>query len=496
MPKRDLHLQLRKWADQYGPVFSLILGTQTLVVLSSDQAVKDLLDKKSNIYSDRPELYVGQKLASGSLRLLMMGYGQTWRGFRKLIHSLLNVTASKTYLTYQVLENKQMLYELITQPADFLFHIRRYSNALTTTMVFGWRTPTYQDDKLMQLFDGFSEFADLNQTGAAALLDAFPLLRSIPEALNPTHRLAKKLHAKEKNLYLSHWLKAKDEIAKGTISPCFCVGLAEAQKKEGFSDDQACYISGTLLEAGSDTTSSTIYAFVQAMLVYPEVQKKAQAIIDEVIGVDRLPTMDDEEQLQYVRAIMKETIRWMPTTILGAVPHAVTEDDYYNGYLIPKGAGVLNNVWGIHMDEKRHADPRRFDPDRYLDDRQSLGEASANPDATKRDQFTFGAGRRICPGIHVAERSLFLAISRILWGFDITPALDNQGKPILPDTEKLTQGFVCMPEEFRATITPRSDARKQKMIDEWETAQKENLDPVTKQWRTTVMDKDMWKVKA
>lgn len=316
MPKRDLHIQLRKWADQYGPVFSLILGTQTLIVLSSDQAVKDLLDKKSNIYSDRPELYVGQKLTSGNLRLLMMGYGQTWRGFRKLIHSLLNVTASKTYLSYQVLENKQMLYGFIMQPEDFLFHIRRYSNALTTTMVFGWRTPTYQDDKLMQLFDGFSEFADLNQTGAAALLDAFPLLRNIPESLNPTHRLAKKLHAKEKNLYLSHWLKAKDEINKGTISPCFCVGLAEAQKKEGFSDDQACYISGTLLEAGSDTTFNTIYAFVQAMLLYPEIQKKAQAIVDKVIGEDRLPTMDDDADLQYVRAIMKETIRWMPTTIL------------------------------------------------------------------------------------------------------------------------------------------------------------------------------------
>ncbi|ERS95312.1 cytochrome P450 [Sporothrix schenckii 1099-18] len=495
MPKRDLHLQLRKWADQYGPVFSLILGTQTLIVLSSDQAVKDLLDKKSNIYSDRPELYVGQTLASGGLRLLMMGYGQTWRGFRKLFHSLLNVAASKAYLTYQVLENKQMLYDLTQTPEDFLCHIRRYSNALTTTMVFGWRTPTYQDDKLMQLFDGFAEFADLNQTGAAALLDAFPLLRNLPEALNPTRRLAKTLHAKEKALYLSHWLKAKDEIRKGTIAPCFCVGLAEAQKKEGFSDDQACYISGTLLEAGSDTTSSTIYAFVQAMLLYPAIQKKAQAIVDAVVGDARLPTMDDDADLQYVRAIMKETIRWMPTTILGAVPHAASADDSYNGYLIPKGAGVLNNVWGINMDATRHPAPRRFDPDRYLDDRQSLGEAAANPDAAKRDQFTFGAGRRICPGIHVAERSLFLAMSRILWGFDITPALDASGQPDLPDQEKLTQGFVCMPQEFRATIRPRSEARKQLIEAEWEAAQTENLDPVTKQWKDNYMDKS-WTLKT
>lgn len=72
MPKRDVHLQLHKRAKQYGPVYSLILGTQTLVVLSSDQAVKDLLDRRSSLYSHRQEMYIGQKLASGDLRLLMM----------------------------------------------------------------------------------------------------------------------------------------------------------------------------------------------------------------------------------------------------------------------------------------------------------------------------------------------------------------------------------------------------------------------------------------
>jgi len=72
MPSRDAHLQFQKWAQEYGPVYSLILGTKTLIVLSSDVAVKDLLDKKSAIYSDRQDMYIGQKLCSGDLRLLMM----------------------------------------------------------------------------------------------------------------------------------------------------------------------------------------------------------------------------------------------------------------------------------------------------------------------------------------------------------------------------------------------------------------------------------------
>jgi hypothetical protein len=408
-----------------------------------------------------------------------------------MIHALLNVSAAKSYVPYQMLENKQMLYEMLTQSDRFLHSIRRYSNALTTTMVFGWRTPTYEDANMKQLFDGFAEFAAINQTGTAALIDFFPWLRRLPNFILPTQKKAMELHKHEKTLYLRHWLDAKAAVQKGTIKPCFCVGMAAAQKADSFSDDQAAYISGTLLEAGSDTTSSTLYAFVQAMLLFPEAQKKAQEEIERVVGSDRMPTMDDEPNLQYVRASMKETLRWMPTTILGAVPHAVTQDDTYKGYFIPKGAGVMNNVWAIHMDPNRHPSPRKFDPDRYKDDYQSFSDAASNADATKRDQFTFGAGRRICPGIHVAERSLFLGMSRMLWAFRIEPVLDQQGLPIIPDPDKLTQGFVCMPEEFPAKTTPRSKARANLVIQEWKDAEKQCLDPKTKQWLETPVESGM-----
>lgn len=72
MPSQDAHLQFEKWAREYGPIYSLILGTKCLIVLSSDEAVKELLDKRSGIYSHRPELYIGQMLCSGDLRMLMM----------------------------------------------------------------------------------------------------------------------------------------------------------------------------------------------------------------------------------------------------------------------------------------------------------------------------------------------------------------------------------------------------------------------------------------
>ena len=115
-------------------------------------------------------------------------------------------------------------------------------------------------------------------------------------------------------------------------------------------------------------------------------------------------------------------------------------------------------------------------------DKLGLYDSASNPSASARDQFTFGAGRRICPGMHVAERSLFLGIARMLWAFDVSPVKDADGNDILPDQEKLTQGFVCMPEEFQAKITPRSEARAKKVRQEWKEAEEGLLDAETKQW--------------
>jgi len=125
MPNDDLHLQLQKWAHKYGPIYSLILGTQILIILSSPEAIKELLDKRSNIYSSRPNLYISQNLISGGNRMVLMKYDERWRMIRKMCHSLLNVQAARTYVPYQLLESKQMLNDLLDTPDDFVNHMRR-----------------------------------------------------------------------------------------------------------------------------------------------------------------------------------------------------------------------------------------------------------------------------------------------------------------------------------------------------------------------------------
>lgn len=86
----------------------------------------------------------------------------------------------------------------------------------------------------------------------------FPLLRRLPDFLLPQRRYAQALHEKEKELYVGHWLDVKKAIKNGTANPCFCLDLVRAQDEEGFSDPLAAYVSGSMLEAGSDTTSATL----------------------------------------------------------------------------------------------------------------------------------------------------------------------------------------------------------------------------------------------
>ncbi|KAI1773434.1 cytochrome P450 [Hypoxylon cercidicola] len=453
MPNKKGHLQFQKWAEEYGPIYSLILGTQVMI-------------------SSRPEMYLGN-IVSGGLRMLLMEYSETWRMLRKILHTSLNIKAARTYVPYQDLENKAMLLAVLEQPALFIDHIRRYANSLTTQMLFGFRTLSIDDPRFKQLFHGFEKFSQVTGSQSAALLNIFPILRYLPDALVPMRKYSKELHRKEYDLYVGYYLETKKRLQEGKAKPCFCVDLVRAQDELGFSDGIAGYVSGSLLEAGSDTTSATLIGFVQAMLLFPEVPKAAQAELDRVCG-DRLPDLNDLPDLPYIRGCMKESMRWMPTAILG-VPHAVIRDDDYMGYKIPKGAAVMWNVWAISNDPKRHADPRRFDPSRWAHDSQTSAEAAMNSDASKRDHFLFGAGRRLCQGMHIADRSLFLAMSRMLWAFDFEKAVDEgTGQEIVPDMEELVpeNGLLVQPKPFQANIKPRSEWKANQVREEWHKMRK------------------------
>jgi len=123
----------------------------------------------------------------------------------------------------------------------------------------------------------------------------------------------------------------------------------------------------------------------------------------------------------------------------------------------------------IHFDEKLRSDPQRFEPSRYLKSSLPAADYINVNDPYERDHFAYGAGRRVCPGVHVAERSLYINIVRTLWGFNVAKSVDTDGNTIEPNTA-MVRGFLSVPEVFKAKINVRSPQHEKVIREAMKTA--------------------------
>ena len=173
------------------------------------------------------------------------------------------------------------------------------------------------------------------------------------------------------------------------------------------------------------------------MVAYPEVQYRAQAELDAVVGRARLPSFADAPRLPYVQAVVREVLRWRPAVRLG-IPHALAEDDWYEGMFLPKGATCIANVWQCNHDRAVFGDDAdEFKPERHLG---NDGELLPGPKETNQEgHVSFGFGRRVCVGRDMANDLLFIHTARILWAATIQFARDEKGKEQRPDTSAFVE---------------------------------------------------------
>ncbi|KAJ6490259.1 O-methylsterigmatocystin oxidoreductase, partial [Mycena vitilis] len=239
---------------------------------------------------------------------------------------------------------------------------------------------------------------------------------------------------------------ASINFAKGQAASSYTADLLE---QPGLSDQRYIDIkwsAASFYSAGSDTTVSVVTAYFLAVAKYSHIQTRAQREMDEVVGRNRLPTFEDRPSLPYIDALSKELCRWLPIVPL-AVPHRAMKDDIYDGYLIPKDAFVLPNIWKFLHDPSIYHDPFLFNPERFL---------GPNPEPDPADMGLFGYGRRVCPGFHLADVSVWICIAKAVAGLTISRALDDKGNPIDPVAE-VTDGIVSRPIPFKCNIKPRSE---------------------------------------
>ncbi|KEP48275.1 O-methylsterigmatocystin oxidoreductase [Rhizoctonia solani 123E] len=155
-------------------------------------------------------------------------------------------------------------------------------------------------------------------------------------------------------------------------------------------------------------TSSLIKSFFLMACLYPEAAKKAQAEIDSIVGRERIPNLQDRPALPYTEAFVQEIMRMFPPAPLG-LSHFTTEAIQFQGYEIPKGSTINANIWAILRDPNHYSSPHTFNPSRFLGPKPELDPK----------KFIFGFGRRVCPGLHVANNSVWITCAGLLSVFDI-----------------------------------------------------------------------------
>ncbi|KAF9270162.1 cytochrome P450 [Marasmius fiardii PR-910] len=426
LPKQQAFLTYTKWAETYGPVFHLRLFNKYTIVLNSAQAALDLLESRSNIYSDRPYSVFLHKVQNRSFSVFQMSlHHPRFRIYRKLMHSGLGPRAVHSYRPLQVQEANILLRALAETPKEFVAHLRRNAGALILKVTYGYEVSGDYDAFIQLVERAFKIQA--NTVARPFPVEFFPLLRFFPSWFPFTEfkrvaKMLRELRPEERPFLWSKRLIDSGEYVDSFVSRFLRPEDGAIPGEEDIDILKWC--AAALYVGGADTTVSAMTSFVYLMVTNPEVQARAQADIDHVTNGDRLPTPDDEVSLPYINAIIKEALRWAPVAPLG-LRHRVTQEDTYNGFRIPEGATVIGNIWAITHDPELYPDPDKFNPDRHL------GE-NAQMDPFK---FVFGFGRRACPGSYLAERSLFLNVANMLAVFSFEKETDSNGRVLEPPKE-------------------------------------------------------------
>ncbi|KAI0037219.1 cytochrome P450 [Vararia minispora EC-137] len=445
---------LQAWAKKYGPLFSLWMGNQLFVIVSDPIIAKDLLVTNGAIFSSRKQYFMKNQTILHGRAITASSYDDRWRQHRRIAASVLTAKAIDGYahvLDYEAHILIKSLYQASQggrQPVNPAHFCGRYALNNMLSVSFATRTDSTDDPLVERALWLATEFMTL--TGPTAnIVDFIKPLQWIPTR---TRSRGRAVYRGIMEVYGAMIERVRSRLDRGEDVPdCLVKTLILTQEKEKLDQEDLSMLSAVFTLGGVHSTAGVIQWFLALISAYPDVQKRAHAELDATIGRDSWPCASDEMRLPYIRAIIKEVERahspfWLAT------PHKLEQDFVYNGMFIPKDTAVILNCYGIHHNDTRYSDSFTFSPDRYLGNDLTCAESAKLADPTERDHWAFGAGRRICPGIHVAERELWLAISRLLWAFEIQSV---PGEPISLDEYEGESGRTPLP--YRIIMRPRHE---------------------------------------
>ncbi|KAK7329383.1 hypothetical protein VNO77_23546 [Canavalia gladiata] len=412
--KQPMHRTFATLSRTYGDIISLWFGSRLVVVVSSPSLFQECFTKNDIILANRPRFLAGKYIFYNYTTLGSTSYGDHWRNLRRIttidvlsnnrLNSFLEIRRDETNRLVSKLGQDSTCHEFTK--VELRPRLTEMTFNAMMRMISGKRY--YGDDCDVTDVEEAKQFREiitemLSLLGANNKSDFLPLLRlfDFEDLEKRLKRIGKRADAFLQGLIEEH-RSGKHGSADTMIDHLLKLSVSQP---EYYSDHMIKGLIQAMLLAGTDTSAVTIEWVMAELLNHPEVLKKAKHEIDTQIGKDRLVDEQDVSKLPYLQNIISETLRLHPPAPL-LLPHYSSEDCKIGGYNIPRDTIVLTNAWLIHRDPKLWNDPTSFKPERF----EKEGEVNK--------LIAFGLGRRACPGLGLAQRTVGFTMALLIQCFE------------------------------------------------------------------------------
>uniref|UniRef100_A0A8B9EIP7 Cytochrome P450 n=1 Tax=Anser cygnoides TaxID=8845 RepID=A0A8B9EIP7_ANSCY len=432
-----------KLSETYGPVFRIQMGPKTVVVLSGYDTVKEALVNHADAFAGRPKIQIIKETAKG--KGVIFSYGENWKVMRRFtLTTLRDFGMGKKAIEDRVVEEYGYLADVIESQKGKPLEMTLIMNAAVANVIVSillGKRYDYEDPTFKRLLSLMNENIRLFGRPSVSLYNIFPALGFFLKDRKAFLKNVKEVNAFIKVTFIEH-LKVLDRNDQRSFIDAFLVrqqefyrsckneaGLVptnvghwnseehepssrENGKDNGFFDNEnLTEVVRNLFAAGTDTTSTTLRWGLLLMMKYPEIQKKVQEEIEQVLGSNP-PRTEHRTQMPYTDAVIHEIQRFANILPL-SLPHDTTADVNLKGYFIPKGTYIIPLLISVLQDKSQWEKPEMFYPEHFLDSKGKF---------VKKDAFMpFSAGRRICAGETLAKMELFLFFTSLLQRFTFHP---------------------------------------------------------------------------
>nr|GMD43505.1 cytochrome P450 82C4-like [Ipomoea batatas] len=396
---------LSEWADKYGPVFTIRLGISRILVVSSWEAVRDCFATNDKLLAARPTTCAGKYLGYDYAVFTFSTNNSYWRRVRKLV-------------VVELLSSRRLEKLKHVWVSELQTNIKELYTSIVAGRRYEYRSDGVINEEALCLKKVFRQVMYL--WGEFVSGDAIFPLWFFRWLDYEGHVKSMKRAAKEVDAILQDWVDVRRKEMRSNEDQKFIdvmLSMIDDQFTKGYNYSRDTVIKAvvlSMLQDASETFASHLTWILAVLLKHPESLMRVQEEIDTNIGKERWAEDYDINNLPYLQAVVKETLRIYPPGPYLA-PHEAVKDCIVDGYHIPKGTQLYVNVWRLHRDPKIWSDPEKFLPERFM--RTLEGEAAQN----RQYQFVpFGLGRRSCPGMLYATQITHVAVARLFQGFNFS----------------------------------------------------------------------------